>query len=129
MAGFGHSDAPVTTVDDDSLGIAPYAEALSNFIARCDTPMTVAIQGDWGTGKTSLMNIVLERLRGGSSAQSIETIWFATWQYAQFGATQSLSVSLLSTLLRKMSTDDPSVISSGMNILKKAGQACSQYWT
>lgn len=119
MAGFGHSDAPVTTVDDDSLGIAPYAEALSNFIARCDTPMTVAIQGDWGTGKTSLMNIVLERLRGGSSAQSIETIWFATWQYAQFGATQSLSVSLLSTLLRKMSTDDPSVISSGMNILKK----------
>lgn len=119
MAGFGHSDAPVTTVNDDSLGIAPYAAALSDFIARCDTPMTVAIQGDWGTGKTSLMNMVREKLQSGSGARSIETIWFATWQYAQFGATQSLPVSLLSTLLRKMSSDDKSLLNSSMNVLKK----------
>lgn len=119
MASFGHSDAPVTTVSDDSLGIAPYAAALSDIIARCDTPMTVAIQGDWGTGKTSLMNMVREKLQSSSGARSIETIWFATWQYAQFGATQSLPVSLLSTLLRKMSGEDKTLLSSSMNVLRK----------
>lgn len=119
MAGFGHSDAPVTSAEDDSLGIAPYATALSDFVARCDTPMTVAIQGDWGTGKTSLMNMVQEKVRSGSGAKSIETIWFATWQYAQFGATHALPVSLLSTLLRKISSDDQTLLKSSMNVLRR----------
>ena len=27
---------------------------------ECDTPTTIAIQGDWGTGKTSMMNMIRE---------------------------------------------------------------------
>lgn len=119
MAGLGHSDAPIGSVEDDALGLAPYATALSNFIDQCDTPMTVAIQGDWGTGKTSLMNMLREKLAAGPRARSTETIWFATWQYAQFGATQALSVSLLSTLLRKIGGDNPSLLASSMTVLKK----------
>ncbi len=119
MAGLGHSDAPVANASGDFLGLAPYASALADFIARCDTPMTVAIQGDWGTGKTSLMNMVRETLQSGLDARGTETIWFATWQYAQFGATQTLPVSLLSTLLRKIGGDDQSLLTSSMSVLKK----------
>lgn len=41
--------------DKDSLGIENYIKGLSNFIGRCATPLTIAIQGEWGTGKTSIM--------------------------------------------------------------------------
>ncbi len=119
MVGLGQSDAPVASAENDSLGLAPYATALGDFIKHCDTPITVAIQGDWGTGKTSLMNMVREHLSTGEGASSIDTIWFATWQYAQFGATDTLSVSLLSTLLRKISGDDETLLKSSMNVLKK----------
>ena len=45
-------------IDEDTIGILPYAQALAKFIEECDTPMTVGLQGDWGIGKTSLMNLI-----------------------------------------------------------------------
>ena len=35
-----------------------YSDALKEFIQTCDTPMTVGLQGDWGSGKTSMMNML-----------------------------------------------------------------------
>lgn len=115
----GHSDAPITRSEDDSLGLAPYAAGLADFICKCETPMTVAIQGDWGTGKTSLMHMVQAAFKSDEGAsQAIETIWFQTWQYSQFGATDLLSVSLLSTLLRRIAGDS-SLVEKGLTVLKR----------
>ena len=47
----------------DQLGVKPYVEALQAFILSCGTPMTVAIQGDWGTGKTSMMRQIEKNIR------------------------------------------------------------------
>ncbi|HHX74914.1 P-loop NTPase fold protein [Candidatus Darwinibacter acetoxidans] len=35
----------------------------SRFICSCSTPMTIAIQGGWGTGKTSMMQMIADRLQ------------------------------------------------------------------
>lgn len=51
MTDIGHSDRPLDKLEQDRLGLRPYAESLAEFIATCDTPLTVAVQGDWGTGK------------------------------------------------------------------------------
>ena len=32
----------------DALGVSPYVDALADFILTCATPMTIAVQGDWG---------------------------------------------------------------------------------
>ena len=115
----GHSDAPITSSDDDSLGLAPYANALADFVRQCETPMTVAIQGDWGTGKTSLMYMVQDALKlTDGRKQNIETIWFQTWQYSQFGATELLSVSLLATLLRRIG-GAAGLLDKGLTVLKR----------
>ena len=53
------SDIP--TVKDEFM-IDEYILGLSNFITGCETPLTLAIQGDWGTGKTSIMYQVEEQL-------------------------------------------------------------------
>ena len=44
----------------DRLGVADYANALSQFIKSTDTPMTIGVQGEWGSGKTSLLNQLLK---------------------------------------------------------------------
>lgn len=51
-------DQPITSLTDDQLGFAKYAYILARFIAHCDTPMTVGIHGEWGSGKTSLANLI-----------------------------------------------------------------------
>ena len=60
----GIVDQPNANFDSDSLNIKPHADALTNFIERCDTPITIGIQGEWGSGKTSLLNLIENNLNG-----------------------------------------------------------------
>ena len=58
------SDTPSGTTKQDHLGFGPYAEALAFLIDwKCSKPpLTVAISGPWGAGKTSLAQLVQEQL-------------------------------------------------------------------
>lgn len=47
----GLKDVPIDSFDDESLGLREYADALTRFVKECDTPMTIALQGDWGSEK------------------------------------------------------------------------------
>ena len=107
----GIKDEPITTLDQDSLGLTNHANILSKFIQNCDTPMTIAIQGDWGSGKTSMMELIKNNLCPSSFPQpnstcSVHPIWFNTWQYAQLNMQDSLSISLLSNFLEQLSEID-----------------------
>jgi len=58
MSNIGLKDAPIGGMDEEALGFGTYARALATFAMSCDTPMTIALQGDWGSGKTSMMNLI-----------------------------------------------------------------------
>lgn len=75
--GCGCTDVPAET---DLFNITKYIDGLTLFISKCDTPMTVAIQGYWGTGKTSIMNLVYRNLR--ESFPKDNLFWFNTWQFS-----------------------------------------------
>ena len=64
-----NSFSDVPTVKDE-FKIDEYILGLSNFISGCETPLTLAIQGDWGTGKTSIMYQVEEKLKEKASSNS-----------------------------------------------------------
>ena len=64
----------------DKLGLIDYAEALSEFIKECETPITIGIQGDWGIGKSSLLNMIDKNL----SEACFKKIWFNTWHFSLF---------------------------------------------
>lgn len=93
----GLKDQPITKREHDALKIVDYADVLSKFIEECDTPMTVALQGDWGTGKTSLMHLIEECLWEKNSQENVPflTVWFNTWQYSQFNQSDSLALSMM----------------------------------
>lgn len=88
----GFHDIPTPT---DSLSISPYIRSLSQFIVNCPTPMTIAVQGNWGTGKTSAMLQVDGILE---SNEQISTIFFNTWQYSQFDLGENLAINMLRTI-------------------------------
>lgn len=88
-----------------SNGIENYIKGLSNFIGRCATPLTIAIQGEWGTGKTSIMKQVKDILMNDNDCK-VKTILFNTWQYSQFNMEDELAISLISDLTQELSNDD-----------------------
>jgi hypothetical protein len=66
--------------------------------------MTISIQGDWGSGKTSMMNMVRSKIE-----ESVHTIWFNTWQFSQFQMQDNLAISMLCSLLSELDYDKKKV--------------------
>ncbi len=93
----GYKDLPIEGKDQDTLGLMLYAKSLSDFVKNCDTPMTIAIQGDWGSGKTSMMNMIKENL-----GKNVIPVWFNTWHYSQFDMGSYLSLSLINNFLEEL---------------------------
>lgn len=77
-------DRPRIEGGRDLLGTDKYLEALTRFIQSADMPTTIAIQGEWGSGKTSMMNQIKHKLcRTDISAESsYHAIAVNTWQYS-----------------------------------------------
>lgn len=73
-------DQPITKLDEDMLNINIYKKGLINYLQHCDTPMTVSVQGEWGSGKTSLLNLIANELDNGKN----HIIKINTWNYSFF---------------------------------------------
>src|SRR5581483_4932381 len=72
---------------EDSLGFAPYVDALAAFLANPATkpPLTISIEGQWGTGKSSFMRQLAKRIT--DAERSLLTghgsfkFWFNPWRH------------------------------------------------
>ena len=114
----GFTDKPTSTLNEDAFGVQQYITGLNDFIMECYTPMTIAIQGDWGSGKTSMMNMIREQL-----GDRVITTWFNTWQYSQFNMGDALAVSFLSRLIADLETEQDQKTSN----IKKALKTISRF--
>ena len=74
-------DSPRIPGDKDFLGLDKHAEALIKFVENANTPLTIAIQGEWGSGKTSMMN-QLKSILCDKNDSNFYGIWLNTWQYS-----------------------------------------------
>lgn len=92
-------DIPRPPGSEDLLGVDRYVDALAKFIAIAQMPTTLAIQGEWGSGKTSLMNQIRWRLcempDEPDSQKPYYGVWINTWQYSLM---QSPAEALLSVI-------------------------------
>lgn len=73
------NDEIINDKSKDKLNISQYIKGLTAFVRNCETPMTLAIQGKWGTGKSSIMKLLQNELDN----NNVETLYFNTWQYSQ----------------------------------------------
>ncbi|HEX5357408.1 MAG TPA: YCF48-related protein [Aquabacterium sp.] len=77
------SDKPVEDKASDRLGFRPAVEALSAFIrnARTEPRITLAVTGEWGCGKSSVMRMLQTDLK----QAGFRTAWFNAWHHQQEG--------------------------------------------
>ena len=98
------SDEPLRPDEEAFFQFESYAQTLAALIAHRDThvPMTVAVQGTWGTGKTTLMRKVQGSLEGepqGGQFLPCRTVWFEAWRYSK---QNEMYVALTGQILKSM---------------------------
>lgn len=96
----GSNDSSVERLDGDLFEISQYVAGLTKFVRSCVTPMTISIQGDWGSGKTSMMSMVRDQL-----GNDVISVWFNTWQYSQFNMSDDLAISFLGRLIKSLQVE------------------------
>jgi hypothetical protein len=87
------SDSPIGWRDPDAIGLKEIARGLSRFIRnqRTQPPLTIGVTGEWGSGKSSLMNLLKEDLQ----RYGFRPVWFNAWHH-QSG--ENLLASLLANI-------------------------------
>ena len=77
-----YSDHPAS---EDGLNFGVYKPALLDLLQNAETPLTLGIFGTWGTGKTSLLAMLMKDIQKikMNGAASLRTIWFTAWKYEQ----------------------------------------------
>ena len=94
-------DVPRKHTQDDLFGIQVYQNALIKYIKLTDTPITIALQGEWGSGKTSLMNLLRYNLCDVDGAPYFP-IWINTWQYSLMKTPSQAIISILDGIINQM---------------------------
>lgn len=86
-------DQPIKSEQEDLLGIQDLQEGLVTYINNAAMPLTIALQGEWGIGKTSFLNLLKIRLCNNKS------LYYSVWIDAcEFTLLQSPTVAIINML-------------------------------
>jgi len=113
-------DLPREAGAPDLLGVDDYARAIESFAETADTPMTIAIQGEWGCGKTSMMNHIRSELC--QKKDDFHAVWINTWQYALFTDECSAMIKIIKSILDQVLA----VVDEGANQPSKSSIAAKR---
>ena len=116
------SDKPLGADDEAEFQFDTYSDTLARLILSRDTqvPLTISISGEWGSGKTSLMRILQDKLNATQKSKDrkelsfvhadelkdydkrfrpCRTVWFNPWKYSR---QEEMFVALTELVLREM---------------------------
>ena len=100
-------DVPRKHTQEDLFGIQVYQNALIRYIKLTDTPITIALQGEWGSGKTSLMNLLKYHLCDVDDSPYFP-IWINTWQYSLMKTPSQTIMGILDGIINQIGALNPS---------------------
>jgi len=112
----------------DHLKISPYKNALVEFIKNTQTPITIGIQGDWGSGKTSLLNQIWNDLdpvnKDDIEDNNILQIWINSWEHSLLRSPEESLIKIINEIIKELLRADSSKstaekITNGVNSLMK----------
>lgn len=75
------NDTPIATPEDDRFGINPFAQALARAISDMPAPkgVVIAVNGPWGSGKSSALNLVIFHLKELAEQEKLKVVRFCPW--------------------------------------------------
>ena len=98
-----------THFEKDLLGFNNSIEKLALLIKQIESPFTIGIYVEWGSGKSSFMKMLKAHI---DSSSGHETFWFNAWEYEN-------ETSLLLPLLSKMAKDVEGKFDEAFKSVKK----------
>ena len=94
----------------DSLEISSYHEALVDFIKKTDTPMTIGVQGEWGSGKTSLLNQIWSKLEKSNDEHDDDhnylQIWVNSWEHSLLCTPEECLLKIINEIITELLSAD-----------------------
>ena len=81
------TDKPIKSFCDDKLGRSVFSKQLANTIMQFKTKdnYTISLQGKWGSGKTSVVNMVIEEIKHlsqcGEKDEEVVIVQFNPWNF------------------------------------------------
>ena len=99
-------DVPRKHTQEDLFGIQIYQDALIKYVRLTDTPITIALQGEWGSGKTSLMNLLKYNLCEIDYAPYFP-VWINTWQFSLMKTPSQAIISILEGIISQIGALNP----------------------
>ena len=124
----GIVDEALAQGGDDALKISSYKDALVDFIKRTDTPMTIGVQGEWGSGKTSLLNQIWNDLetfnKEDDSIDDFKQIWINSWEHSLLCSPEECLMKIINEIIMDLLDADTDKsrsdkIKSGVNNIMK----------
>ena len=116
------ADKPIEFAGGDLLGRASFSENLGRAIYECDAKdgFVIGIYGEWGSGKTSIINMAIHTVDEICKGESIRPIIikFSPWNYSEQSSLISIFFKSLQNQIA-MNGDD--------EFKKKVGKALSDY--
>ena len=95
-------DSPLGGTEKDLLGVSDYVNALSRFLSSASMPTTIAIQGEWGSGKTSFMNQIKSQLCDDADKPDTDKlfhgIWVNMWEYSMMKDPEDILINVIKGL-------------------------------
>lgn len=75
----GATDKPTADFSSDRLQFGPVAKGISRYLRneKTEPPLTLSVSGNWGVGKSSLMQLICCDLR----RYGCRPVWFNAWHY------------------------------------------------
>lgn len=109
-----HDDRPINEHEEDRLGYTEPAKHIANSILSLSSPegFVLGLEGEWGSGKSSFVNLIIQAL--GDTSQPPEVIKFSPWLISTRAALlgelfQSIAVAALKIPLQEDASAKPTL--------------------
>lgn len=77
------ADRAITSETDDEFGHKEYADSLERILRNANPPWHIGIFGEWGSGKTSIIRMLYNRLRAKEEFEDTVFVEFDAWSHAE----------------------------------------------
>lgn len=113
------NDSPIDSPDDDAFGVDTFAKVIASSIETMASPIgtTIAINGKWGSGKSSVVNLIQHYLKPAVANDKLAVIDFKCWW---FRGEEALTLAFLQELNTEL---DKSLGQKVKELVPKLGKA------
>lgn len=112
-----YADLPIETPEQDSFGFNAFAASLARSIRGMRTPqgVVIALHGPWGSGKSSVVNLLAHHLRSAIDGEELAIVRFNPWWFRGEEA-------LVLAFFRELHVaTKPSIVEQARGVLPKLG--------